>query len=125
MDGPRISNTPTDAEAVWAAERALLRPDVRHDETALRTLLSPDFREFGQSGRAYDRDQMIAALLASPAEDVPVHLSEQATLPVGSDAVLLTYLLGYGGRLSRRSSLWRCADGDPRLVFHQGTAVGG
>lgn len=120
-----MTNTPHDFEALWAAERALLRADVRHDEAALRTLLAPDFREFGQSGRAYDRNQMIAALLVSPAEDVPVHLSEQTTLPLGPDAVLLTYLLSYDGRLSRRSSLWRCADGEPRLVFHQGTAVGG
>lgn len=114
-----------DTEAAWAAERALLRADVRHDETALRTLLAPDFREFGQSGRAYDRDQMIGALLASPAEDVPVHLSEQTTLPLGPDTVLLTYLLSHDGRFSRRSSLWRCAEGGPRLVFHQGTSVGG
>ncbi len=120
-----MTNTPRDIEAAWTAERALLRPDVRHDETALRTLLAPDFREFGQSGRAYDRNQMIAALLVSPGEDVPIHLSEQTTLPLGPDAVLLTYLLSYDGRLSRRSSVWRCADGEPRLVFHQGTSVGG
>jgi len=120
-----VTITPVFITTAWAAERALLRPDVRHDEIALRTLLAPDFREFGQSGRAYGRDQIIAALLVSPDEDVAVHLSEQTTLPLGPDAVLLTYLLSYDGRLSRRSSLWRCDDGEPRLVFHQGTTVGG
>ena len=61
----------------------------------------------------------------SPAENVPVDLSEQVTLQVGPDAVLLTYLLAYDGRLSRRSSLWRWDAGESRLVFRQGTAVGG
>ncbi len=116
-----------DAEALiaaaWAAEERLLSPAVRSDPTEVERLLDPAFVEFGQSGRRWTRDAIVAALREEPGTDLSPLIDERESRLLGLDTVLLTYLLRFDGRVSRRSSLWRC-DPAPRCLFHQGTAVG-
>lgn len=116
-----------DAEALiaeaWAAEEHLLSPAVRSDPTEVERLLDPTFVEFGQSGRRWTRDAIVAALREEPGTDLSPLIDERESRLLGRDTVLLTYLLRFDGRVSRRSSLWRC-DPAPRCLFHQGTAVG-
>src|SRR6188474_2875433 len=112
-----------DVASAWAAEEALLRPDVRHDPAALEQMLAPDFHEIGQSGTHWNREQIIHALESETAEDVTFALHEQSTDRVAHDLVLLTYRLDFGGRSSRRSSLWRLGSAGPTLLFHQGTPI--
>jgi len=98
-------------------ERRLLAPAVRRDRAALTTLLHEDFCEFGASGRVYDREQIIAALLA--ADDSSAEASHFEATRLGPDAVLLTYRTDAP---SLRSSVWlRGEDGAWRLLHHQGT----
>ncbi len=107
----------------WAAEEMLLHPAVRSHPRELQRLLDPDFVEIGQSGRRWTRDAIIAALGQEPGTDPSPLMEEQEGRLLAPDTVLLTYLLRFEDRVSRRSSLWRC-DPAPRCLFHQGTPVG-
>ncbi|MGY6498825.1 MAG: nuclear transport factor 2 family protein [Microcella sp.] len=108
--------------AAEAAERELLRSDTRRDASRMRALLADDFREIGASGRVFDRESIIGDVL-SGSGDVHPEISEMQSVMVASDLVLVTYRLDFGGRLSRRSSLWSVAGGQAQLRFHQGTPL--
>jgi len=115
-----------DADALiataWSAEKTLLHPAVRSNPRELNRLLDPAFIEVGQSGRRWTRDEIVAALREEPGTDRSPRIEERENRLVGPDTVLLTYLLRFEDRVSRRSSLWRC-DPTPRCLFHQGTPV--
>ncbi len=110
----------TDLDLAWASEEALLLPSTRQDRSALEELLAPEFREIGQSGRLWTRQELIDELLAESIAG-SFEVTERAALEVGDELVLLTYRLQTQGRVSRRSSLWRVDADGPRVVFHQGT----
>jgi hypothetical protein len=108
-------------ELAWEGELALLTPEVRSDPVRLDGWLADDFREIGQSGRLWRRDEIIAALASEEPLSAAV-VSERAERLLGPDTVLLTYRLVFEGRSSRRSSLWRLERGTMRCFFHQGTS---
>lgn len=109
----------SDDATVIALEQRLLDPQVRHDREALLALLHEDFSEFGVSGRIFDRDAIVEALLASEPRPVSAFDFEARTL--GTDAVLLTYRTD---RPALRTSIWvRGADGRWRVLHHQGTPL--
>jgi hypothetical protein len=105
----------------WQGEEALLSPAVRRSQARLLELLAPDFVEIGQSGRRWDRAEVVAALVDDIEADPGVTISEREARAVAPDTVLLTYRLRFGGRASLRSSLWRLAGESVQCVFHQGT----
>ncbi len=108
--------------AAWSAEERLLDPAVRSDPREVSALLDPSFVEIGQSGRRWTRDAIVATLREDPGTDGSPVIGERESRLLGPDTVLLTYLLRFEDRVSRRSSLWRC-DPAPRCLFHQGTPV--
>ena len=108
-----------DIEEVIKKELLLLQPDVRARQVGVLSLLHEAFREFGASGRTWDRSQIAGALAANPGSGAQAEDMRAARL--GKDVVLLTYLARTPERDSLRSSLWvRDAIGW-RLFFHQGT----
>jgi ribonuclease HI len=115
----------TDYEAETAAvielERLLLRPDIRADRHRVKALLHQDFQEFGASGRVWDRETIVDALVADP--EVPGAAEAFAPVRLAEDVVLLTYRVrGESGSL--RSSLWvRDSTAGWQLRFHQGTRM--
>ena len=112
--------------SAWRGEEELLTPRVRGNPDMLLELLDPGFREIGQSGRLWNRTDIIAALVENTAgETAPesAQLDDRAALPLSPDTVLLTYRLRFGGRQSLRSSLWRRSGKSARCLFHQGTPV--
>lgn len=108
-------------------EEKLFDPTVRNSRTSLDTLLAPDFREIGSSGRLYGFDEIIAALLAEPADGTTRALADFEIRPLSPGLVLATYRSERSEPhlppvKSLRSSIWRRdADGYWRMVFHQGT----
>lgn len=108
-------------------ETSLHRPEIRRSRAHLERLLASEFVEFGRSGRVYDRQSIIEALIgeASDSSDALPLVSDIAGVLLAKDCVLLTY------RSSRtsveysietlRSSIWKRVDGGWRMVFHQGT----
>ncbi|MEV6396110.1 nuclear transport factor 2 family protein [Streptomyces sp. NPDC051907] len=116
------------ADAVGAAmegEFSLLDPAVRSSPDRLARLLHPEFREFGVSGRLWDRDSIVAALTARHASAVrPITASRMKGVQLAPDLVHLTFDTESGAHRAHRSSLWRLLDGDWLLYFHQGTHFG-
>lgn len=100
-------------------EQQLLDPRIRSDRAALEALLDPDFMEIGQSGRMWDRSDVLSDLPDTPVFDGPRTVSDATLLEVAPGVALLTYRIAETG--TRRSSLWRRDETGWRMVFHQGT----
>jgi hypothetical protein len=110
----------TDLEDVLAAEMRLLDPAVRGSRAELQTLLREDFREFASSGREWQREAIIDALVSEPPAPPPT-VDQVRLEALASDVVLLTYRSTSEWRATLRSSIW-CRKGDRwALRFHQGT----
>lgn len=107
-------------------EQRLLAEDTRRSAAALDALLADDFVEFGQSGRRYDKPQIIALLIAEPASDRS--LDDFVLKRLGEGLALVTYLAerrtpDAPPARSRRSSIWRMDADRWQLIFHQGTPL--
>ena len=110
-------------------ERRLHDPAVRRDRAQVHTLLADEFREFGSSGRIYDKDLMLELLQK---ESTPLYvLSAEgfATQELAENVVLLTYVSTRtnleSGDIVRalRSSVWVKRSGLWQMYFHQGTPI--
>ena len=110
-----------DPDVVAQLERELLSPAVRADPARLAQLLHPSFLEIGASGRRWTREEMIAALVASPDADVDV--DELLAEHVAPEVVLVTSRTRRGDAAARRSSLWVRVGGRWLVRFHQGTPI--
>ncbi|MEV6418557.1 nuclear transport factor 2 family protein [Streptomyces sp. NPDC051662] len=108
--------------AAIRAELRLLDRAVRSSPALLAELLHPEFREFGASGREWNRASVIALLTegGSPAPP-PITTSKMRGVRLAPDVVQLTYDSDSNGRRAHRSSLWRLTDDGWLLFFHQGT----
>jgi hypothetical protein len=106
---------------VIALELSLQDPSTRKDPAAIAELLSKDFREFGASGRIWDR----AAILAELAAEIsyPITSENLECRQLSSHLALLTYTASTPTRKTLRSSLWRLERYRWRVLFHQGTVV--
>lgn len=108
-------------------EASLLRPEIRANKDIVSKLLAEGFVEFGNSGRIYDRNQVIDGLVqdisAPPVERTAYDFSVRR---ISEMAVLVTY------RVTRRmpdgeefqtlrSSIWQLIGDQWQIVFHQGT----
>ncbi len=115
-----------DLARLRALEESLWDDESRFDRVHLDAVLHPDFLEFGQSGRTWDRAATLAVepepIGATPLQEFDVDL-------VSTDVALVTYQVtdqfGPGGseRHTRRSSLWLRTPEGWRLRFHQGTPI--
>lgn len=110
-----------DFEAVIARELRLLDPMVRADDDAVRQLLHDDFREFGSTGRVWDRRSIVEATGADTAERIAAE--DFRPVRLGPDAILLTYTARRGAAASLRTSVWTRSAGAWLLLHHAGTAV--
>lgn len=113
--------SPDVAEAI-ESELRLLDPVVRASADLLATMLHPEFREIGTSGRLWDRDTIIAALTSAGApQPGPLTASRMRGEQLCADLVHLTFDTESRGLRSHRSSLWRLSGGSWLLFFHQAT----
>ncbi len=104
---------------LYYLEERLLHPDRERDRTALIPLFSEEYKEFCISGRIFNRQQVIDALLKS--EPRPATISNYYVEPLGPNAALATYRATTALKVSHRSSLWIFRDNRWQLLFHQGT----
>ena len=113
------------ADLLLSSEEALLDPLVRRDPATVARLLTDDFVEFGSSGRAWTKDQIIELL--ADESFTPVHIEDFCCDLLAEDVALVTYRAvrtdaQTGGRHSSlRSSIWTNRLGVWRVRFHQGT----
>jgi len=98
----------------------------RRDANRLNELLHHSFREFGSSGRAYARSELIG-FLTNESQALKIHAEDFRIQSLGADAALLTYRsaeVSADGSLKRhclRSSVWMLGASGWQLGFHQGT----
>lgn len=117
--------TDRDVEDLRSLEEDLLRPEVRRSPRRLDALIADGFREFGSSGRVFDKAEVMEAAERLP--DVRLPLADFRAEAVSVSVALVTYRsatrrAGGDEKHALRSSLWvRSDDGGWRLVFHQGT----
>jgi hypothetical protein len=115
----------TIADILLSREEALLDPGVRRDPAVVESLLADDFLEFGSSGRAWTRDQIIELLANETFSPVQIESFHCDLLADG--VALVTYRAlrtdaQTGNRTSSlRSSIWTNRLGEWRVRFHQGT----
>ena len=111
-------------------ECELHEPRVRRDRARLEALLHPSFSEFGRSGNAYTKTEIIALLL-NEQESVRIHAQHFRVQILAEGVALLTYksahvtAAGVLERPSLRSSIWKLGASGWQLLFHQGTATTG
>ena len=116
---------PVLTEHLRKLEESLTKPETRRSAEELGRLLADDFREFGGSGRVFDKRQIIDALQNQPA--VQLWLDDFQVRCLAPDVVLVTYRgncrFPASDKVSHslRSSIWRNRDGRWEVVFHQGT----
>ena len=102
------------------------RPAFGSTRADFERMTADDFWEIGASGRRYGRAYVLDVLDAR--RDSPAHESDWETRDfhcreLAPDTYLLTYTLRQGERVTRRATIWCRADGDWKIVFHQGTVV--
>lgn len=113
-------------ETLRSLEMALHRPEVRRDRGRLDALLHARYREFGRSGRIYERTEVLAEFSERP-QTYTVWSQEYRVESLGEGVALLTYKsahIGEDGSLGRhtnRSSLWLHTENGWKMLFHQGT----
>jgi hypothetical protein len=108
-----------DFSGALQGELRLLDPATRADPQLTRSLLHPDFTEFGASGRIWDRDSIVEAMAADPG--LPTAAEEMRGLQLAPDVVLLTYRVNRPQGSSLRSSIWVRMPSGWVALFHQGT----
>ena len=112
-------------EELRELEELLAKPDIRRSPNELSRLIADDFREFGSSGRIFDKAQIIAALQQQPPCELV--LCDFQSVRLAADVVLVTYRgkVQFSGTSaaaeSLRSSIWMRRRGRWQVVFHQGT----
>jgi hypothetical protein len=111
------------AEIAREAERRLHTIDVRQDRDALERLLAPDYVQFGTSGLAWTRDEVLDLAGHYVSSVYPFTIAGMQSRMLAPDLVLVTFLSELGDKRARRSSIWRVVDDEARLVFHQGTPI--
>lgn len=113
---------PTLADELRLLEERLLDPEVRRDRTAVASLLTPEFLEYGSSGRVFTRDEVLELLAGE--EPLCIQLTDYAARLLAPHVALATWrALRADGAQSLRSSLWIRRDGRWQMLFHQGTPV--
>lgn len=108
-------------EAAIESELRLLDPTVRRSADLVAALLHPGFREFGASGRTWDRASTVASLAAGMEDGGRITTSRMKGVQLAPDVVHLTFDTDVNGRRAHRSSLWRLSGNEWLLYFHQGT----
>lgn len=109
----------SNASEVRALEEKLLRPDFRRNREAVAELLADDFREFGNSGRVWNKQQILDRLESEAPFDAEMRDFDVMELARG--VILATYKVTVKDRTSLRSSIWVKHDECWQILFHQGT----
>ncbi|MDR1025179.1 MAG: DUF4440 domain-containing protein [Treponema sp.] len=114
-------------------EEKLLDPRVRGSREELEKLISPQFIEYGSSGRIYNYPGTLAYLIARSGKTFKHSFVNFKTRRLSGDTILALYILEIEKNrrinITNRSSLWHLEEGSAgqdtiwRIIFHQGTRV--
>lgn len=114
------------AEEIRVLEEKLLSREFRRDREAVAELLAEGFREFGSSGRVWNKREILDQLETE--EFFEAEIEDFRTTELAAGTLLVTYRAtihrpGAEPAMSLRSSIWIKREGCWRILFHQGTAT--
>jgi hypothetical protein len=106
-------------------ETTLLKPEVRSSQEELDKLLADDFMEFGSSGSVYQKSDTLKSLTTNT-DKVVYEVSDFEAKELSENFVLTTFktkrtINDTDSVVSLRSSIWKKANGNWQMFFHQGT----
>lgn len=106
-------------------EASFHRPEADRTREDFARMIAESFWEIGASGHRYDREATLQILDARRFDPPPGawDISDAHCTQLCAGTFLLSYSLLHQQRLSRRSTIWRCTDGQWQMLFHQGTLV--
>lgn len=117
------------ADQIFELELELATQSVRNNRARISQLLRDDFVEFGASGRRFTKTEILN-MLADEEAFTTYHMQEFHVAPLADTVVLATYVIperkdAHGAKIpaSRRSSVWKLAEGRWQILFHQGTRL--
>jgi hypothetical protein len=107
-------------------EVSMWKSETRFDHEYMNNTLTPDFFEFGRSGRVYKKEETLGATFQEINVTLPLkHFSIHS---IDANVALVTYIseVQYENlEIANRSSLWIKSDTGWKLRFHQGTPTQG
>jgi hypothetical protein len=122
-----------DETLIKGLEEKLLLQKIRSSREELEKLISPDFFEYGSSGKIYNYLGTIAYLLTNSVDTFNYTFVNFKTRRLSDDIILALYILeiekSHKIHITNRSSLWRREDDLEeedsvwQIIFHQGTRV--
>jgi hypothetical protein len=111
---------------IFDLECLLLQPFVRRSAEKIAELLAEDFFEFCSSGKVYRyKKGDVFDDVNTPAADREI--TDFTVRELSCDTVLATYKIIQNHKTpnqktySLRSSVWKCFNGQWKIIFHQGT----
>jgi hypothetical protein len=129
-----LSSNPSEFSAsqltdyLLSLELLLLDPARRANPESIADIFAEDFREFGKSGRSYDKASILDALASENHHpDRRVIIENFRVVALGS-AALATYISivhqsEFPEQSALRSSVWVYQDFKWQILFHQGTSI--
>jgi hypothetical protein len=118
-----------DETMIRGLEEKLLLQKIRSSREELEKLISPDFIEYGSSGKVYNYLGTIAYLLANSVGTFNYTFVNFKIRRLSDNIILALYILEIEKNnkinVTNRSSLWR-REGEAaswKIIFHQGTRV--
>lgn len=112
------------ADKLRALEERLLQTDFRRNRKAVSRLLAKDFREFGSSGRVWNKQEIPDLLETELSFHAAIHDFQAIELVSGVFLVTYTAVVNRTGAkttASLRTSIWIMRNGRWQMIFHQGT----
>ena len=110
-----------------ALEPIFHHPELGTSRETYEAMTEISFWEVGASGRQYSRESIVQIALeryVQPYED-EWETKDFYCQELTENLYLLSYTLLQGTRVTRRSTIWRRVEDRWKIVFHQGTVVGG
>lgn len=101
------------------------RPEFGTTRADFERMMADDFWEIGASGKCYTREFVLQVLEErhSTPQKEDWQTSNFRCRQLSDSIYLLTYTLTQNNRVTQRSTIWRRAGSDWKIVFHQGTIV--
>ena len=107
-------------------EKKLLNPAVRKSVEEFSQLLAEDYREFGSTGKVYNKKDTIEALKKEPVGEISARDFKVNLLTPEVAIVTYTAIKRDNSNIetaSLRSSVWKKTGEKWQILFHQGTPV--
>ncbi|MDR3248381.1 MAG: DUF4440 domain-containing protein [Treponema sp.] len=116
-----------DDTLIKTLEEKLLAPKIRVSREELEKIISPEFIEYGSSGKIYNYSGTIAHLVSHADDKFNHTFLNFKTRRLSDDTILALYIVEtekhHRIAITNRCSLWRWEEGSWRIIFHQGTRV--